>query len=150
MRPAAWRYLFAHVFAIVTCTSAVLVACFGGLIALIPLAEQPSLGAVIRVPFVVTVAAALGWMFGFLALAFIGPAIYHFVLWINCRPYQAGDCVQVLAGPHRGRVARIYEIWEERGQYRVELGEQAARDIEDVVSFLDIYWATAPQATANV
>ena len=42
----------------------------------------------------------------------------------NGAPFQVGDRVHILAGPHKDRVLRIYEIWEERRQVRVELGDE--------------------------
>jgi hypothetical protein len=80
---------------------------------------------------VVAILAALplGAVLGMLVL---GPLIRIFVNSLNGAPFQVGDSVQILIGPYRDRVVRVYEIWPSRGQVRVELGEQAEKSVKDV------------------
>jgi hypothetical protein len=77
------------------------------------------------------VAGILGGMF------FLGP-LYHWRAAKNGAPYQVGDTVLILAGAHRDRVARVYEVWSERGQVRVELGEEERRAVTDVFSYVAV------------
>lgn len=58
---------------------------------------------------------------------------------VNGAPFQRGDCVQILTGLHRGRVARVYEVWGERNQVRVELGEQEKSETKDVFPHLEVF-----------
>lgn len=43
-----------------------------------------------------------------------------------------GFRVRILGGPRRGEVARVYELWEQRGEVRLELGEAAHLSVTDV------------------
>jgi hypothetical protein len=63
----------------------------------------------------------------------LGPLYYSQGL-KNGAPFRAGEHVKVLTRRHRGRVAQVCEVWAERDQLRVELGE-AAR-----VRFEDVFW----------
>ena len=49
-----------------------------------------------------------------------------------------GDRVQILAGPHRDRVFRVYEVWDERCQVRVDLDEEAKKEFTDVFSYTQV------------
>ena len=57
---------------------------------------------------------------------------------INGAPFHNGDMVHILVGKHRGKIARVYEIWEERKEVRVDIGEQAKKDVEDVYSYTEV------------
>ena len=80
---------------------------------------------------VVAILAALplGAVWGMLVL---GPFIRLFIDSLNGAPFQVGDAVHILIGPYRNRVVRVYEVWPSRGQVRVELGEQAEKNVKDV------------------
>ncbi len=67
----------------------------------------------------------------------LGP-IAHYRSLINGAPFHKGDLVHILVGPHRDRVVRVYEVWESRGQARVELGEKERQEVRDVFSDLKI------------
>ncbi|HQY88284.1 MAG TPA: hypothetical protein PK402_06475 [Tepidisphaeraceae bacterium] len=58
--------------------------------------------------------------------------------WQNGAPFQVGEEVVVLSKRFPGRIARIYEIWEERHEVRLELGEDEKLDFSDVLSYTDI------------
>ena len=73
--------------------------------------------------------AAMGWVFGITFLWMIlGPIAARIQGW----PFKVGDEVFILSGKEINRVARIYEIWHERGQVRVDLGAEAKNSVEDV------------------
>lgn len=77
--------------------------------------------------------------FGGVVIGF--PAFYlvqYSVGRLNGAPFHRGDCVQILSGRHCGKVVRVYDEWPERGQVRVNLGDDFKRDVEDVFSYLEL------------
>jgi uncharacterized protein (DUF58 family) len=102
-----------------------------------------------------TGAAAAGavlaaWVLGFftaflLAWFFLGP-VYRHRGRVNGAPYKAGDEVQVLVDPHRGRIAVVYEVWADRGQVRVDLGESEKRALKDIFTNTQVLRRSAPAA----
>ena len=70
-------------------------------------------------------------LLGFCAVALVGPfilgPIYHYRAELNGAPFQTGDRVEVLVGANRGHVARVAEVWEWRGDLRVDWGTSVAR-----------------------
>lgn len=87
-------------------------------------------GALAAIPM-----AALGWVMGvFVLWRFAGPLAARFQGW----PFQLGDEVCILSGEHANTTALIYEIWEERGEVRLELGELAKAQVEDVISIVAV------------
>ena len=81
-----------------------------------------------RAVVAILAALPLGAVLGMFVWPFIQPIINS----LNGAPFQVGDAVHILIGPHRDRVMRVYEIWPSRGQVRVELGEQAEKNVKDV------------------
>jgi hypothetical protein len=55
--------------------------------------------------------------------------------YLNGAPFQKGDYIRVLTGPHRDRVARVCEVDRSYQSVRVELGEGNARPQEVVFSY---------------
>lgn len=47
-------------------------------------------------------------------------------------PFKVDEDVVILKGRHKNKIAKIYEIWEGRGQVRLDLGEELKRDVKDV------------------
>jgi hypothetical protein len=70
-------------------------------------------------------------LLGFCMVALTGPFIlgplYHYRAELNGAPFQMGDRVEVLVGANRGQVARVAEVWEWRGDLRVEWSSSVAR-----------------------
>jgi phosphate/sulfate permease len=101
---------------------------------------------------VIVLAPVLGCFVSFLFILFILGPIYYARGRLNGAPFHEGDHVQILVGPHRGRVVRVYAIWAERNQVRVELGEQTKKGASDVFSYFQVCRAVMPnnslQATA--
>ena len=56
----------------------------------------------------------------------------------NGAPFHAGDWVRILHGQHQSQIVRVYEVWIDRDQVRVELGEKEKEDVRDVFSFLQV------------
>jgi hypothetical protein len=51
----------------------------------------------------------------------------------NGGPFREGDVVQILAGPHKGRITRVYTTWQ-GVSIRVDLGEKEKKRRRDVFS----------------
>ena len=87
--------------------------------------------------------AQKGFLSAIMTCAFAGVLISYFVLRglnyiitsMNGAPFQEGDIVQVLVGEYQGQVGRVYEEWNDRKQVRVDLGDQAKKDLKDIFSF---------------
>lgn len=84
------------------------------------------------------VAAALGYLVGgLLSLFILGPVYYGQGL-DNGAPYQPGDQVRLLTGRYRSRVVAVYEVWAERGQVRVDLGDAERSAVKDVFGYVEV------------
>lgn len=73
------------------------------------------------------IGAGIGTMTVFVVF---GPILYH-QGFLNGGPFQEGDVVQVIGGPHRDRVGRIYSGWQHE-TWRVDLGEEAEESYSDI------------------
>lgn len=74
---------------------------------------------------------------GFVLGAFPGWMIVsNIVRYVQGAPFHVGDTVCVLSGKYKGTITTIYEVWESRGQVRVNLGADAKEKISDV--FCDV------------
>jgi hypothetical protein len=51
----------------------------------------------------------------------------------NGGPFEVGDTVQILAGPHKGRVGRVYSKWQ-GNSVRVELGTREQAEFRDILA----------------
>jgi hypothetical protein len=96
------------------------------------------------------VAAILtGTLVGFTTSFFVLYGLWHLRAKINGAPFRKGDVVQILVGQYRGQVACIYEEWRDRKQVRVDLGEQAGKDVEDVFSYIEVCRQSRAAASSN-
>ncbi len=93
------------------------------------------------------------WLLGFLVAVLLGwfifGPIYHYRAELNGAPFQPGDRVQILVGRDRGRVVRVAEVWDWRGDLRVALGDLAGRKgrtIDDFVQVIKVTDAEPPAA----
>ena len=79
----------------------------------------------------------LGLLLGYFGAALIGWPIlgtmYYERELKNGGPFEVGNAVQILAGPHKGRITRVYSTWQ-GNSVRVELGEEAKKTYKDVFS----------------
>lgn len=79
----------------------------------------------------------------------VGP-FYYARAKLNGAPFQVGDHVQILAGPHRDKIGKIYSAWQ-GGTFRVELGSEAEKSYKDVFSETQLVRITKPDPVpANV
>jgi hypothetical protein len=126
MKPSVIRYFFGHGFAVSMCVGALVVTVLVGW----------SCGAFsIWATIAVLIALPLG---GVLGALFLWPFVFAIGSKINGSPFHADDLVHILVGPHRDRVGRICEMWPSRNQVRVQISEQAEKDVADVFSYNEI------------
>ena len=76
-------------------------------------------------------------------------SIYAKVERLNGAPFQVGERVRILRGPHRDRVARIYATWDSRRQVRVDLGIDSNLAVTDVFSYTQVSRETKAQPDAR-
>jgi hypothetical protein len=96
------------------------------------------IGIVLAIPlFIIVLPFCL-----FLILATITQPIwtpfYRMAIRRHGAPFHPGDSVRILRRPHRNEICRIYAVWEERDEVRVELGEKEKKEVTDVFSFLQV------------
>ena len=126
MHPLRIQYLLAHAYKIAMSAGASLLA-----ITVAAASGGFSLWSVMAT----IVALPLGCILG--ALLF-GPFIFYIGSKLNGSPFREGDVVRILVAPHRDRVTRVYTMWRERNQVRVDLGEVAQKDVTDVFGYNEI------------
>lgn len=73
-----------------------------------------------------------------LGCIFIWGVLARFAARIQGWPFKVGDEVVILTGRHKNTVTRIYEIWDERGQVRVDLGEELKISVKDVFCGVEV------------
>jgi len=69
---------------------------------------------------------------------FVLAPLYYLGAKLNGAPFQIGDRVRILIGPHRNQIVKIYAVWTERNQVRVELGDLPKEKVKDVFSFTQV------------
>jgi hypothetical protein len=65
-------------------------------------------------------------------------SLYEYGARLNGAPFEIGDRVRILVGPHRDRVVGIYELWDQRAQVRVNLDSETKEKVTDVFSYNEI------------
>jgi hypothetical protein len=79
---------------------------------------------------------------GICVAALLGPFIlgplYHYRAEVNGYPYRPDDRVEILVGANRGRVVRVVEVWDWRGDLRVDLGEFAGSRARTFFGFAQV------------
>ncbi|HNY26969.1 MAG TPA: hypothetical protein PKH31_06265 [Candidatus Sumerlaeota bacterium] len=70
--------------------------------------------------------------------------IYDICVRINGGPFKVGDTVQILVGPHRGRVTQIYSPWRESA-FRVRLGPEEEKECKDIFSDIELFHEENPE-----
>lgn len=72
---------------------------------------------------------ALGMVLG----AFPGWMIFgNIARFLQGAPFAIGDTLCILKGKHKGKIYRVYEVWPERRQVRLDLGASERERTEDV------------------
>jgi hypothetical protein len=94
----------------------------------------------------VTVLSLLvGFWIGIITVWFVfGPILYH-QGFLNGGPFQAGDVVQVISGPHRDQIGRIDSAWQHE-TWRVDLGEEARENYSDIFADYQLLRVTTESA----
>jgi len=129
VNPAFHHYLLAH-----TATFSIIVGVIGSIgLLLLTLHEEGALvGDWLMIGWIIFIAipvAGIGYIVG---VAFIWMILGGIAAWIQGWPFSKGDEVVILSGKNRGRVAKVYAVWESRGQVRLELGDEAKESVTDV------------------
>lgn len=135
MKPSKIHYLLANGFKLSTWgTSAILTGSLGWVYFFrsgVSVRELVSLWSLL----LMLLSLPLGW---FLGGAVIWPLVGSIASKINGAPFAAGDEVCILVGQYRDRVVRVYEVWKDRHQLRVDLDEQRKNEVKDVFSFHEV------------
>jgi hypothetical protein len=53
-------------------------------------------------------------------------------------PFRVGDMARILVKPHRDRVARVCEVWPERQDARLEVGQETRKFGEDTFGWYQL------------
>jgi hypothetical protein len=68
---------------------------------------------------------------------------------IQGAPFRKGDTVCVLSGKYKGKVTTVYEVWECRGQVRVDLGKELKKAVEDVFCNVAVFKMRSAESDAS-
>lgn len=79
----------------------------------------------------IVVAPALLFLVGILVSFPIIGSIYYARELANGGPFKVGDRVYIIAGRHKGKVTRVYSMWQ-GGTVRLELGEKEKETFKDI------------------
>jgi hypothetical protein len=85
-----------------------------------------------------SLAPVLGFFLSLPLAWIVGEPLDQYVTRLNGAPFQPGDRIRILVGPHRDCVVRVYDVWDSRSLVRVELGRSSGRTAEDIYSFTQI------------
>lgn len=81
---------------------------------------------------------AVGWFAAIIPGWLVLGPLYHDQGLCNGAPYRVGEDVRVLARRRSGQVAQVSEVWAERCQVRLDLGQVARQRVEDVFSYFEV------------
>lgn len=88
----------------------------------------------------------LAWLIGYFVAPLLGwfilGPIYHHRAELNGAPFQAGDMVELLVGRERGQVVRVAEVWDWRGDLRVDLAAVPGRSASAIFAFTQVMKAS--------
>jgi len=109
----------------------------------------PQPGVLIWIALAAVPLAAIGWIVGIIVIW--GMMLGHIAARLQGWPFAVGERVWILTGRHKNTIAKVYEVWTERGQVRVELGPELKEKVEDVYCAVEICRArnTEPDGPAN-
>jgi hypothetical protein len=81
----------------------------------------------------------LGMFFGGIILS---PFLHMLARKMNGGPFAVGDRVLILAGPYKGKVVSISELWPSRFELRVYLDEEEKKKVTDVLGDHQVWRVT--------
>lgn len=84
------------------------------------------------------VAACLGAMLGVFPGGLLLVPLFRWIESRNGAPFHAGDEVVILSKRFPGRVTRVYDVWSERHQVRVDLSDGDRENVTDVFCYTDV------------
>jgi hypothetical protein len=145
-RPHIIHYCLAHAFGI---------SAWGGMLVAFALTTQAYLTDGV---FLLKTGYLLLAMLAYVPAGFMGLVFGVFPTWmvvgsvvsrIQGAPFRKGDTVCVLSGKHKGKVTTVYEVWECRGQVRVDLGEELKKAVEDVFCNVAVFKMRSAESDAS-
>ena len=151
MRPSPIRYIFPH--------SLTLLYFGAALFGAISVAQEFSPGGtgILTGPFLLDAPKWPGmWitlaiysssaLLGLMAM-FASPVIFSIISKANGAPFRQGDMVRILIGPHKDRVARVYDVWQSRHQVRVWFDDKEAKReaFDDVFFETEVFRESHPE-----
>ncbi len=84
------------------------------------------------------VSACLGAMLGVFPGGLLLGVLLRRIEARNGAPFHVGDEVVILSKRFPGRITRVYQVWSERHQVRVELGDADRENVTDVFAYTDV------------
>jgi hypothetical protein len=78
----------------------------------------PHAGVLIWLCLAAVPVSAIGWIIG---LCVVWPMLGTLAARLQGAPFNVGDQVWILTGQHKNTIATVDDVWEERGQVRLEL-----------------------------
>jgi hypothetical protein len=96
---------------------------------------------------VILLALLLGFFVSILLGLFVLGPLYYDRSIKNGEPFHEGDIVYILAGPHRGRIGRVYKVWDIASwagahRVRVELDEKGTNSGQDIFKSYQVFRTT--------
>lgn len=79
----------------------------------------------------ILISLSLGWFFALIAGGCTLGPFYEYRGNKNGAPFEIGDRVRILAGPHRDRIALVYALWQ-HGSVRLEIGDNEREELNDI------------------
>ena len=76
--------------------------------------------------------------------------LYHLAGRLAGAPFQVGDHVRILVGPHRGKVVEVSEVRGELSEIRVELGKEAWEANKDIFRYTKVCREHGDRRSAQV
>ncbi|MGI5868874.1 MAG: hypothetical protein ACOX9C_05470 [Kiritimatiellia bacterium] len=136
MKPAAYHYIVARTAHISMAMGVAIAIALTLFVLNAEGALVPDLGVWLWVLVAMILAGLIGLIFGVIV-------IWQMLLSLPAAriqgwPFRVGDEVVILTGPHKDATTTIYEIWEERGQVRVDLGEELKEEVKDVFCAVEV------------
>lgn len=85
----------------------------------------------VRFAWFVLLALLLGFFLAMFPGWFVIGPLYYSREKKNGGPFKTGDTVQILGGPHKGRISRVYSTWQ-GNTLRVELSATEKEEFKDI------------------
>lgn len=85
--------------------------------------------------FLAVVSGLLGYLLSLVIGSMFLPSVFRWRERLNGTPFVKGDRVEILRSGHRGVQTIVCEVWADRYEARLEMGQAAQADLSDVFPF---------------